>query len=179
METYVSILRGINVSGHKLIKMDALREMFVQMGLVQVQTYIQSGNVIFQTKKSDTILLATKIEKEIAATFGFDVPVLVMSADQLNTIIQENPFLNDSEKDPAFFHITFLAAPPHNLDMALLEAKKAAHEAINITAQAVYLYCPKGYGNTKLNNTFLEAKLKVKATTRNWKTCNELLKLCQ
>lgn len=176
MNTYIAILRGINVSGAKPIKMEELRLTFQKPGFENITTYIQSGNVVFST--TATSQLAAKIAESIKTDFGFEVPVIVLSCEELKTIIGNNP-LNDGTKDTAFLHVTFLAENPAAFNLSDIEAKKQGNEEIIISGKVVYLYCPHGYGKTKLTNTFLESKLKVTATTRNWKTCGELLRISE
>jgi len=177
MATYISILRGINISGQKLIKMDALRKMYETLNFENVKTYIQSGNVVFSTDKTDLRKIETQISLQIEKEFGFEVPVIVLQAETLEKIIKNNPFVKDKQKDTSFLHVTFLADKPKEIDKISIENKKQQGEEIEYAENTIYLYCPNGYGNTKLNNNFLESKLKIKATTRNWKTTNELLKL--
>lgn len=177
MPTYISILRGINVSGKNLIKMDALKKMYEALHFKNIQTYIQSGNVIFSTQSNSVKSLETKIANQIKKEFGFDVPVIVLTAEKLLEIIQQNPFTKDKQKDISLLHVTFLADSPKEIDKKGIEEKRSAGEEIEFSKNAIYLFCPVGYGQTKLNNNFLENKLKVKATTRNWKTVSELLKL--
>ena len=177
MTTYISILRGINVSGHKLIKMDTLRKSYENLGFHNVTTYVQSGNVIFTSKNAKHEELAQAITQQIEKDFGFDVPVIVLSVDKLKQIIDNNPFVKDNIKDKTFLHVTFLSSKPDKFDFNAIEEKKLNGEEISIADNAVYLYCPNGYGKSKLSNSFLETKLKVGATTRNWKTTNELLKI--
>ena len=179
MKTYISILRGINVSGQKLIKMDALRKMYENMGYHDVTTYVQSGNVVFSSNDIEPHKIEDEISLQIEKEFGFIVPVIVLTADKLKQIIDNNPFLTDPDKDQAFFHVTFLSSKPSNFDPKAIEDKKQEGEDLFFTDDAIYLYCPNGYGNTKLTNNLLEAKLKVRATTRNWKTTNELYKMSQ
>lgn len=177
MNTYISILRGINVSGQKLIKMETLRKAYEELGFREVVSYVQSGNLIFKSESTDPKALEEKIAQQIEAVFGFDVPVIVLTASMLAQIIERNPFAADPGKDSAFLHVTFLAAEPSSYDQKAIEAKKQDGEEISFSDKAVYLYCPNGYGRTKLTNNFLEAKLKVGATTRNWKTTNKLLSM--
>lgn len=179
MITYISILRGINVSGQKLIKMDALRKSYENLGFRSVTTYVQSGNVFFIGNRVKPDELAQTITQQIEKDFGFDVPVIVLTIENLKQIIESNPFIKHSHKDTTFLHVTFLTSKPQETDINTIEEKKLSGEDIFITDNAVYLYCPNGYGKTKLTNTFLETKLKVGATTRNWKTTNELLKIAQ
>ena len=175
MTTYISILRGINVSGHRMIKMDALKKMCAELGFSTIQTYIQSGNIVFQAKETDTQKLSELIESAIDKIFGFDVPTITLTKDELEKIIQLNPFVNDKTKDASFFHITFLSENPAKEKVELLKQADLKNDEYAIGDKAIYLYCPDSYSNSKLTNSFFENKLKVIATTRNWKTGNELL----
>jgi len=179
MATYISILRGINVSGQKLIKMAALRKSYENIGLHNVTTYVQSGNVIFTCNHFEINELEQKISSQIEKDFGFEVPVIVLTIDKLQQVIDNNPFLKDPNIDQSFLYVTFFSSKPDHYDCKLIEDKKQNGEEIIFSDNAVYLYCPNGYGKTKLTNNFLETKLKVGATTRNWKTTNELLKIAQ
>lgn len=177
MTTYISILRGINVNGQKLVKMNTLKHMYENLNFENVQTYVQSGNVIFSSKQNDPETLEKTISSQIKTDFGFEVPVIVFNVETLKTIIENNPFAKHKLKDISFLHVTFLAENPTQIDKESIIEKKLSNEEIEFTSKAIYLYCPNGYGKTKLSNNFLETKLKVTATTRNWKTTNELLKL--
>lgn len=179
MKTYISILRGINVSGHNLVKMDALRKLYESLGFQSVTTYKQSGNLIFTASGFDNNELEQTVSERIEKDFGIIVPVIVLTIDRLREIVDNNPFLKDSSKDIAFLHATFLASQPLSYNQKDIEDKKQDGEDIVFTDNVVYLYCPNGYGRTKLTNNFLETKLKVSATTRNWKTTNELLTIAQ
>jgi uncharacterized protein (DUF1697 family) len=178
VKTYISIVRGINVSGQKVVKMDVLRKMYENLGFQKVTTYVQSGNVIFTAEPANPDELARAITQQIENDFGFEVPVIVLTIDHLRRIIDRNPWLEDNSHDKAFWHVTFLSSKPPKIDAKIAE-KKLDREAIYITDEAVYLYCPHGYGKTKLSNGFLETKLGVGATTRNWNTTNELLRIAQ
>jgi uncharacterized protein (DUF1697 family) len=177
MAIFISILRGINVSGQKIIKMDALRKSYESLGLENVITYVQSGNIIFSSEQDDTDHLAEKITCRIKDDFSFDVPVIVMKKETMKQIIDGNPFAGDPDKDPSYMYVTFLESAPVAFDKKIIEDKKQGDEEIAFSESAVYFYCPHGYGRTSLNNNFLENKLKVRATTRNWKTTLELLRL--
>jgi len=172
---YIALLRGINVSGQKRIKMDALTKVFVELNLNNVQTYLQSGNVVFQASETDLKKLEYQLSSCIEENFGINVPVLVLSADTLKSIVENNPF--EKSKEGLFIYITFLYDTPNRIDKQNIESRKSANEEIVFFERTIYLYCPNGYGRTKLNNNFLENFLKVKATTRNWKTVNELLRI--
>lgn len=173
------MLRGINVSGHKTVKMEALRTMYEKLGYDEVSSYVQSGNVVFRAEEHSEKNIAESISQQIKKEFGFEIPVFVLSAQKLKKIIADNPFLKDAAKDEAFFHVTFLAEKPQQYSREPIEQKKLDDEDIAFADDAIYLYCPNGYGKTKLHNTFLEAKLKVSATTRNWKTTTKLIEMAE
>jgi len=177
MIIYISMLRGINVGAHKRIKMDALKIMYEGMGFENVHTYLQSGNVIFTDEEKDSKKLEGKISSQIKNEFGFDVPIIILSKEKLQDIVEQNPLSKDHQKDESFLHFTFLADEVMDYDELKISSKKQEGEEYHISARAVYLYCPLSYSSTKLNNGFLERILKVQATTRNWKTANALLEL--
>lgn len=176
MTTYIAMLRGINVSGHKIIRMERLRAAFEDLGFAHVETYVQSGNVIFETSEAPAGL-AAQIERKILDEFGFDVPVLTKSAKELKEIVKRNPFVKDPAIDQTKLHVTFLSDDPPRNTLELLQPLAAGAEQARVTGRAVYLYCPDGYGNTKLTNTAIEKKLSCRATTRNWATTNKLLEM--
>lgn len=177
MTTYICILRGINVSGHKMIKMDALKELFSKLKYKNVRTYIQSGNVIFQFDKTETKQLEAQIAKQINIAFGFDVPVLVREAGEFKKVFENNPFVNKRKEDISKLHVTFLSEQPDKVKVEAISGGDYGRDEFIVTGNVIFLFCPDGYGNTKLNNNFFENKLKVTATTRNWKTITELITL--
>jgi len=179
MQTYISILRGINVSGHKMIKMEALRKMYADLNFKNIQSYIQSGNVIFQDKIMNHVDLQNKIAKAILKEFGFEVPVMVKELNELKTILNNNPFLKNRNEDITKLHVTFLSKEPEQMNLDKIKDGQYGADEFILAGKTVYLFCPNGYGNTKLNNTFFENKLKVIATTRNWKTINELFNMAE
>jgi uncharacterized protein (DUF1697 family) len=174
MQNYIAILRGINVGGNRIIKMEALRLLFTELGFVQNQTYIQSGNVIFKTTIKETKQLAHKIAEAITTKFGFDVPIIVISQNDLKEILNKNPFINAPDKDLAHLHVTFLSEKCDLKKYSKIREINFEPDEHALINNNIYLYCPNGYSNSKLTNGFFESKLKVTATTRNWKTCNEL-----
>ena len=176
MPTYISLLRGINVAGKKKVIMTELKKMFQDLGFQDVVTYIQSGNVIFKTKKTAEVKLEKIIKASIEKTFVFDVPVLVLSEKELQKIADNNPY-KDRELELKLLHFTLLSTPPKEEKIKLVEAMEFPGEEFTITERVVYLCLPNGYGRTKLNNNFFESKLKVKATTRNLKSIYKLLEL--
>jgi len=180
MQTYLAILRGINVSGHKPVKMVDLRNVFAELGFENVKTYIQSGNVVFESKETDAIKFKSSIEKAIVQRYGFEVPVLILKKAELVAIASGNPYLTDGRnEDTKFLHVTFLGDEPEKIELDKLADLNYPPDEFYRIGKAMYLFTPGGYGNTKLSNTFFEAKLKVQATTRNWKTAHELLKMME
>lgn len=177
MAVFLSILRGINVSGQKQIKMADLKKLYEELGFKNVKTFIQSGNVVFESKSASK--LSEKIEKKIKEHYSFDVPVIIRTKEELQHAIEKNPFLKKKNIALDKLHITFLAEQPSNENIQATEAYNYTPDEFHISGREVYVYCPNGYGNTKINNTFFERKLKVGATTRNWKTSNELLKMME
>ena len=160
-----------------MIKMDTLRQLYSDLGFENVKTYIQSGNVVFQFKQIDNKKLADRIEKEITKRFEFQVPVLVKEINELKEIVNQNPFLKDTSKDISFLHVTFLSDIPTKENLDKIINGQYQQDEFQIFEKSVYLYCPNSYSNSKLTNSFFESKLKVTATTRNWKTTNELINI--
>jgi uncharacterized protein (DUF1697 family) len=179
MENYLAILRGINVSGHKIIPMKELKALFEELDFQGVSTYIQSGNVLFRAPAADPKTLASQIEARIQDRYQFHVPVIIRTAADLKAALDRNPFLLQGNPEPDKLHVTFLADHPAP---ALVEQVSSGHydpDQCHISEREVFLYCPQGYGNTKLNNSFFEKKLGVTATTRNLKTVRQLISLAE
>jgi len=174
MKTYVALLRGINVGGHNKIPMAELREKMNSLGLQKVQTYIQSGNVIFQSLENETEL-ETKIHESIKGHFGFDVSVLVKSSDELLEIFNECPFTNET-KEKSYFII--LNKTPETYLIKEVEKLSYENEEFIIKKNCIYFYTSIGFGQTKFNMNTIERKLRVKGTSRNYNTMVKLLSLC-
>jgi uncharacterized protein (DUF1697 family) len=179
MTTYISLLRGINVGGKNTIKMDILRELYVNLGFSNVQSYIQSGNIIFNAESIDNQTLENKISTKITKTFELHLPVLVLTIDELKQALTNNPYTTNNLKDPAKIHLTFLSEIPDEALLKKINSDFYLPDKFIYSAKVIYNYCPNGYGNTKLNNTFFEKKLKLTATVRNFKTANELLAIAE
>ncbi|WMX15876.1 DUF1697 domain-containing protein [Aureispira sp. CCB-E] len=172
---YIALLRGINVSGQKKIKMLDLRNMCEKMGWHDVQTYIQSGNIIFESNEEDKSVLETNLKEAIQTTFGYEVPVMIMTQAYLKQVADQNPFLKkDPSIDIKLLHVTFLGAKPADDLVVALQEKDYGTDEFEVLEDKVYLYFPNGYGRTKLTNNIFEKKLKVDATTRNWRTVLKL-----
>ena len=174
---YFSLLRGINVSGQKKIQMAKLKLLYDSLGFQNVTTYIQSGNVIFESNDKDCDILSERISQKILDTFGFEVTVIIRTKDEWIKVIKNNPFAGKAEIDQTRLYITFLHQEPDEIDADGLDQSKSKTEKYAIVGKEFYFYCPDGYGRTKLSNTVVEKKLKVTATTRNWNTVNKLLEM--
>lgn len=174
---YLSLLRGINVGGQKKIKMAELRAMYETLGFTEVLSYIQSGNVIFSSPSATPKALEEMIWEQIKTTFGFEVSVFVYTASVIEEVAQRNPFLPQAPEAFKKLHLSFLSGVPSAEQWETVVAAKLETEALSWQGQFIYLYCPDGYGRTKLSNNFLERKLKLRATTRNWNSVLKLLEL--
>ena len=173
MTRYVALLRGINVGGHTKVRMDDLRSLFAALGHADATTYIQSGNVIFSSPIDESSRLTREIEKRIADDLGVTVTVLLRTRDDLDQVVASSPFAG-RDLDPAKLHVTFLAAAPDRERVARFDVPAGEPDEYSIVGREVYLYCPNGYGRTRLNNAYIERRLGVAATTRNWRVVSKL-----
>ena len=172
---YIVLLRGINVSGQKKIKMEDLRAMCTNIGCENVKTYIQSGNLVLESSATSTTTIAEEIHQALQTTFGFDIPVMAFKAEAWQTTLDYNPFLEaDSTIDIKHLLVTFLDEEPTAENLAKVAAIKLGADQWKLVDNRIYLYCPNGYGRSKLTNTVLEQKLKVRATTRNWRSIHKI-----
>lgn len=171
------MLRGINVSGQKAVRMERLRESCAALGFRDIQTYVQSGNVVFLEGKKSPSDLSKSIGQAILGDFGFDVSVLVRKSKEMKAVIERNPFLKDRGVDRSKLYVTFLSEAPPESALKNLEKFSSEADQFYSRRQEIYLYCPGGYGKTKLSNTAFEKALSLRATTRNWKTVNALFEM--
>ncbi|MGW8246849.1 MAG: DUF1697 domain-containing protein [Acidiferrobacterales bacterium] len=174
MQRYVSILRGINVSGQKRIKMDDLTALYESLGFTNVHTYIQSGNVVFDAAGKKAGKITSDIEQAIQRHYGFEVPVQLRTSAEMSTTVKANPFLKEKKIDIGKLHVTFLEQVPEKSSVQNFNPGPLGSDRYVIQGAEIYLYCPGGYGKTKLSNNFIEKQFGVRATTRNWKTVNVL-----
>jgi uncharacterized protein (DUF1697 family) len=179
MPKYISLLRGINVGGNRKILMADLKILYSRLGFQNIATYIQSGNVVFETTAADTEQIAQSIAQAIQTQYGFDVPTMVIAAADMHKIAAENPFLAaDSDTPIERLHVTFLAKAPAEAALQKIATYHYAPDIFSIKNQAAYIACEK-YNETKLSNAFFEKQLGVNATTRNWKTVLQLVALSE
>jgi uncharacterized protein (DUF1697 family) len=177
MAIYISLLRGINVGGHKQIKMDKLRASFEALGFESVMTYIQSGNVVFKTGKRSSAGLSKRIEERILSDFGFSVPVTCRTAVELGRTIANNPYLKEPGIDPEKLHVTFLSAAPAAAALKKLADLTVAPDRFHCFGKEIYFHLPNGVSGSVLMKSPVDRVLAVVPTTRNWKTVNQLYAL--
>jgi uncharacterized protein (DUF1697 family) len=174
METYIALLRGINVSGKNLVKMTELSAVFSDIGINNIKTYKQSGNILFVHSSLDTDLLQTKIETSIKNHFQLTVPTIIRNKKEWTKIIEKNPFTDPIKYNENNIHITFLNQIPDAKHLEKITQKNVGVDEFRIMDREIYIHCPNGYGKTKLTNTFFEQQLKTVCTTRNWNTIQAL-----
>lgn len=178
MTAYVGLLRGVNVAGRKRVGMQALRRSCEALGLTDVVSYLQSGNLVFNSTWEESHALADELEAKIDADLGLeDVNALVLPAKEFAEIVRANPLSPRAAKG-SLYHATFLFRHvPETLfaeqQLPLQDGEKAA-----LVGRVVYLYCPNGYAKSGLSNAYFEKALGTKATTRNWRTVRALQALC-
>lgn len=175
MQTYIALLRGINVSGQKKIRMEQLRTSLKKNGFEDVQTYIQSGNMIVR-HQGGTQGVSAQIHACILSEFGFDVPVLTFEPSDWEKIYSHNPYLSKNIDEKGLYFV-FLYDAPSAEKMANLARESFPNEEFTLTPNCIYLNCHQGYGNAKCTNNFFEQRLQVRATTRNLRTVQTLARM--
>jgi len=177
MKTYIALLRGINVGGRNKVKMDTLKAVLEKLGLIEVTTYIQSGNVVFKSNIIDKAGLEKKIETTIESNFKFKVTVLITTKNDLSKILEASPFKNPEDIEAKQLYYALLKDKPLKINEQTLLQENYPNEQFLVTHNCVYLNCLKGAGKAKLTNNIVENKLKVSATTRNHRTILKLIKI--
>ena len=178
MTKYVAFLRGINVGGKKLIKMEVLRGIFESLGFKNVRTFIQSGNVIFESAKTDGAVLTKKIEKGLLRAVGYEVTVVLLTIAELEDILRRNPFRKIKAGDDVMMFVVFLATEPLNKPKLPLQFSTENFEVLAIKNRAAFILCRrKKNGFFGFPNNFLEKQFGVSATTRNWTTVGKVVAL--
>ena len=170
---YIALLRGINVGGKNILPMKELRSLLTDLGLQQVRTYIQSGNVAFQSQERDRSLLGNAIATAIRERFGFEPTVLLLTREELGQAIASNPF-PDAVSEPKTLHLFIMASAPPDPDLSALEAISKDGEQFALIDRVFYLHAPLGIGRSKLAAK-IERSLGVPATGRNWRTLGKIM----
>jgi uncharacterized protein (DUF1697 family) len=170
--THVALLRGINVGGKNKLPMKSLAAMFVAAGCKDVQTYIQSGNVVFQASDEVARMLPERVGRAVEAEFGFPVRLVLRTAAQMRTVVTANPF------DSADL-VYFLADTPSASDIAKLDPMRSPPDTFRVVGDEIYLQVPTGLADTKLTNAYFDSRLKTMCTGRNWNTVRKLLEMLE
>ncbi|HEV8590631.1 MAG TPA: DUF1697 domain-containing protein [Pyrinomonadaceae bacterium] len=173
---YIALLRGVNVGGKNMIKMETLREMVASLGFSNVKTYVNSGNVAFDAKKASDTTIAKKIHDAIDKELGMDISVMVRSADEIKKIISKNPYDGQFENDK-YLHIFFLNEELSKEDRDRLLANNSDVEFISIDGRTIYYMLKISILDSVLGKGFIDKKLKIPSTARNWRTVNKVAEL--
>ncbi len=176
--TYVALLRGINVGGKHKLPMKELVEVFTAGKCNSVRTYIQSGNAVFTCSDATFRGLRPALEKKIESRFGFPAPVILRSREQVVQVVHNNPFLKAGKPEPTL-HVMFLAEAPRSDAISKLDPNRSPGDEFRVAGSEIYLYLPNGAGNSKLTNAYFDAKLSTIGTGRNWATVLKLLEMMQ
>lgn len=172
MKTLIALFRGINVGGRNILPMKDLAALMKKERLQKVRTYIQSGNVVFETPETSVLDLETVLKDSIETRFGFRPELIVLTESELAQAITANPY-PEADSAPSTVHLTFLAKAPANPDLPALEAVRAPSERFSLQGKVFYLHAPDGIGRSKLAAR-VERALGVPCTSRNWRTVRRL-----
>lgn len=176
MKKYISFIRGINVGGKNRIKMDALKTKMSENGFSNCQSYIQSGNLIFETGIKSKKEVKSKLESIFLEHFNLSILVYITNIDELTLVFEQNHFTTVDTKQ---LYFTFLLETPNTIDLKNLETIDKKNDEFEISNTVIYINCIGGYSKTKLSNAIFEKKLNVPATTRNWNTLSKMILLAE
>lgn len=177
MNTYIALFRGINVGGHNRLPMKELKSLMGELGYQNVESYIQTGNVVFQTVENNIRKLAGDISTAVKKNHGFEPYVLVLTLEEIKDAIESNPF-PEAESDPKSLHLNFLVSSPSDPDMESLENCKKESERFKLTDKVFYLHAPEGIGRSKLAGK-TEKLVGVSMTGRNWRTVQKIMEMAE
>jgi uncharacterized protein (DUF1697 family) len=180
MRTYISFLRAVNMTGHNSLKMTDLTDLFKNLGFKDVESFIQSGNVIFNSSEDLPISDASvKIEKAIFEKFSFTIPVMLRTVPEIKNIFTYNPFLKLDKFDSSKMAVIFLYEEPSEAQIQKVKDIEYPPDQFQIIQREIFIYCPNGFGRTKLYTNFFEKKMHVTGTARNWKTISTILNIAE
>ncbi len=177
MHTHLALLRGINVSGHNIIKMDVLKSTLEDMGFQNVQTYIQSGNVFIDSNEESSAKIAFVIKQEIYRVFGYDVPIIVISKADLQACFTNCNFLKEKDFDTKKLYVAFVSKELKSDNINDLKMSQIKPDEVQIDKTRIFIKYHIGAGKTRLDQKYIEKKLNLTATIRNWNTVSQLLKM--
>ncbi len=174
---HLALLRGINVSGHNMIKMDILKTILENVGFKNVETFVQSGNVFLEAEDENAQSIGFTIKQEIAKQLGLDVSIIVISKADLEKCLTNNPFFKEKEVDTKKLYVAFISKELNNSALNELKTSQFKPDEAYIDGNRIYMKLETGAGNTKLTQKYIEKKLNLTATSRNWNTVNKLIEL--
>lgn len=178
MPVYISMLRGVNVGGHNLIKMDKLRDLYTSLKFQNVQSHVQSGNVIFLAKETDEAAIAKKIQSAIEKAFGFRPEIVLRSTAEMVKVITANPFRDRPNIEPGKLVVSFLLEKPTAEARKKIESVQGHPEELHLVGRELYIYFPDGMGRSKLVPV-LDRILKTSVTARNWNSVTKMLEIAE
>ncbi|HLK17640.1 MAG TPA: DUF1697 domain-containing protein [Bryobacteraceae bacterium] len=179
MPAIASMLRAVNLPGHNRLKMDELRDLYESLGLRGAQTYVASGNVVFQSDAKDLARLQKKIEDAIEKAYGFRTGVLLRTSAELKDIIRRNPLAKRSGIEPNKLVVIFLTGEPDAMSKQKIAQIKVGPEELVLDGRQLYTYYAGGIGTSKLTAALIERAIKVSGTARNWNTVTKLLEMTE
>ena len=179
MPVIIALLRGVNVGGHNKIKMEDLREICASLNLRDARTYVQSGNIVFQTAEKDLVKLSRRIEDAIESGHGFRPSVICRTASEMKDAAARNPFSARTDLDPSKLAVCFLTGEPSNMARARLLQIKAEPEELRIGRHELFIYFPNGMGRPKLSMAAVERAIQTPMTSRNWNTVTKLIEMAE
>ncbi len=174
---YLALLRGVNVSGHNMIKMEDLKTAIEAIWFTNVETYIQSGNVFVEADLESSFSVGFKIKQEIYKTFGYEVPVIVIGKQDLELCLTNNPFLKEKDVDTKKLYVGFLSKELNSNAINELKISQFKPDEAVMDGNRIFIKYHIGAGKTRLDQKYIEKKLNVVATIRNWNTVNKLLEM--
>jgi len=179
MTVYISLLRGVNVGGNNMVKMEALRALYAKLKFRDAASYVQSGNVVFRAAGSDAEAIGRQIEGAIERTFGIRPRVVLRTTEELRAVIARNPFAGRSGIEPSKLLVTFLAGKPSDEARAKWATLHTPPEEMHLHERELFTYFPNGISNSKLKLPAVDRALEIPGTARNWNTVTKLLAMAE
>lgn len=177
MTTHLALLRGINVSGHNMMKMETLKTMLENIGFTNVRTYLQSGNVFVNSEEESTSKVGFMIKQEIFKVFGHEVPTIVITKEDLELCFKNSPYLKEKDIDTKKLYVAFVSTALKSENINDLKISQFKPDEASIDGNRIFIKYAVGAGKTRLEGKYIEKKLNVVVTLRNWNTVTNLLKM--
>jgi len=177
MTTHLALLRGINVSGHNMMKMEALKTMLENIGFTNVRTYLQSGNVFVDSEEESASKVGFMIKQEIFKVFGHEVPTIVITKEDLELCFKNSPYLKEKDIDTKKLYVAFVSTELKKENINDLKISQFKPDEASIDGSRIFIKYAVGAGKTRLEGKYIEKKLNVIVTMRNWNTVTNLLKM--